>query len=90
MTPACCLACSCLLCRLRNALQVQPQLRLYVLQTLRAEGPRAAATVIDYGLERRQSNPHKDTEALFSSDLSDYQAASEREDFDASKYKLAR
>ena len=63
-----------------------------MLQTLRAEGPGAAATVIDYGLERRQSNPHRDTVAahLSRSDLSDYQAASQRADFDASKYKTAR
>ena len=63
-----------------------------MLQTLRAEGPQAAASVIDYGLERRQSNPHRDAEAahLSHSDLSDYQAASQRAGFDKSRYKTAR
>ena len=66
--------------------------KLYMLQTLRAEGPRASTTVINDGLSRRQSNPQRDTKAAhFSSgDLSDYQAASQRADFDASKYKTAR
>ena len=48
---------------LKDALPTWPQELASLLQTLRAEGPRAAATEIAYGLERRQSNTHRDTEA---------------------------